>query len=180
MNAKRVTLFIGALTAAMIGVQLTQLTTLNDQQKEAKQELVQTQQKQGKVTQIVTSPIDQQVNAKQATQTVTDFMNTVNTHSVNDYPDVLKDKATLKVINTLSDQLAPSVTFGSNQKFNILTVSINRVFDSQLQYAVVEKSDTQSLVYTLTFDIDEHLVTDIQRLRNVRRRCGFISYSITY
>ena len=44
MNAKRVTLFIGALTAAMIGVQLTQLTTLNDQQKEAKQELVQTQQ----------------------------------------------------------------------------------------------------------------------------------------
>ncbi|MDI6572936.1 hypothetical protein [Leuconostoc lactis] len=164
MNAKRVTLFIGALTAAMIGVQLTQLTTLNDQQKEAKQELVQAQQKQGKVTQIVTSPIDQQVNAKQATQTVTDFMNTVNTHSVNDYPDVLKDKATLKVINTLSDQLAPSVTFGSNQKFNILTVSINRVFDSQLQYAVVEKSDTQSLVYTLTFDIDEHLVTDIQRL----------------
>ena len=164
MNAKRVTLFIGALTAAMIGVQLTQLPTLNDQQKEAKQELVQAQQKQGKVTQIVTSPIDQQVNVKQATQTVTDFMNTVNTHSVNDYPDVLKDKATLKVINTLSDQLAPSVTFGSNQKFNILTVSINRVFDSQLQYAVVEKSDTQSVVYTLTFDIDEHLVTDIQRL----------------
>lgn len=164
MNAKRVTLFIGALTAAMIGVQLTQLPTLNDQQKEAKQELVQAQQKQGKVTQIVTSPIDQQVNVKQATQTVTDFMNTVNTHSVNDYPDVLKDKATLKVINTLSDQLAPSVTFGSNQEFNILTVSINRVFDSQLQYAVVEKSDTQSVVYTLTFDIDEHLVTDIQRL----------------
>lgn len=164
MNAKRVTLFIGALTAAMIGVQLTQLPTLNDQQKEAKQELVQAQQKQGKVTQIVTSPIDQQVNVKQATQTVTDFMNTVNTHSVNDYPDVLKDKATLKVINTLSDQLAPSVTFGSNQKFNILTVSINRVFDSQLQYAVVEKSDTQSVIYTLTFDIDEHLVTDIQRL----------------
>lgn len=164
MNAKRVTLFIGALTAAMIGVQLTQLPTLNDQQKEAKQELVQAQQKQGKVTQIVTSPIDQQVNVKQATQTVTDFMNTVNTHSVNDYPDVLKDKATLKVINTLSDQLAPSVTFGSNQKFNILTVSINRVFDSQLQYAVVEKSDTQSVIYTLTFDIDAHLVTDIQRL----------------
>lgn len=164
MNAKRVTLFIGALTAAMIGVQLTQLPTLNDQQKEAKQELVQAQQKQGKVTQVVTSPIDQQVNMKQATQTVTGFMNTVNTHSVNDYPDVLKDKATLKVINTLSDQLAPSVTFGSNQKFNILTVSINRVFDSQLQYAVVEKSDTQSVVYTLTFDIDEHLVTDIQRL----------------
>lgn len=164
MNAKRVTLFIGALTAAMIGVQLTQLPTLNDQQKEAKQELVQAQQKQGKVTQVVTSPIDQQVNVKQATQTVTGFMNTVNTHSVNDYPDVLKDKATLKVINTLSDQLAPSVTFGSNQKFNILTVSINRVFDSQLQYAVVEKSDTQSVVYTLTFDIDEHLVTDIQRL----------------
>lgn len=164
MNAKRVTLFIGALTAAMIGVQLTQLPTLNDQQKEAKQELVQAQQKQGKVTQIVTSPIDQQVNVKQATQTVTDFMNTVNTHSVNNYPDVLKDKATLKVINTLSDQLAPTVTFGSNQKFNILTVSINRVFDSQLQYAVVEKSDTQSVVYTLTFDIDEHLVTDIQRL----------------
>lgn len=164
MNVKRVTLFIGALTAAMIGVQLTQLPTLNDQQKEAKQELVQAQQKQGKVTQVVTSPIDQQVNVKQATQTVTGFMNTVNTHSVNDYPDVLKDKATLKVINTLSDQLAPSVTFGSNQKFNILTVSINRVFDSQLQYAVVEKSDTQSVVYTLTFDIDEHLVTDIQRL----------------
>lgn len=164
MNAKRVTLFIGALTAAMIGVQLTQLPTLNDQQKEAKQELVQAQQKQGKVTQVVTSPIDQQVNVKQATQTVTGFMNTVNTHSVNDYPDVLNDKATLKVINTLSDQLAPSVTFGSNQKFNILTVSINRVFDSQLQYAVVEKSDTQSVVYTLTFDIDEHLVTDIQRL----------------
>lgn len=164
MNAKRVTLFIGALTAAMIGVQLTQLPTLNDQQKEAKQELVQAQQKQGKVTQVVTSPIDQQVNVKQATQTVTGFMNTVNTHSVNDYPDVLKDKATLKVINTLSDQLAPSVTFGSNQKFNILTVSINRVFDSQLQYAVVEKSDTQSVVYTLTFDIDEHLVTDIQSL----------------
>lgn len=164
MNAKRVTLFIGALTASMIGVQLTQLPTLNDQQKEAKQELVQAQQKQGKVTQVVTSPIDQQVNVKQATQTVTGFMNTVNTHSVNDYPDVLKDKATLKVINTLSDQLAPSVTFGSNQKFNILTVSINRVFDSQLQYAVVEKSDTQSVVYTLTFDIDKHLVTDIQRL----------------
>lgn len=164
MNAKRVTLFIGALTASMIGVQLTQLPTLNDQQKEAKQELVQAQQKQDKVTQVVTSPIDQQVNVKQATQTVTGFMNTVNTHSVNDYPDVLKDKATLKVINTLSDQLAPSVTFGSNQKFNILTVSINRVFDSQLQYAVVEKSDTQSVVYTLTFDIDEHLVTDIQRL----------------
>ena len=164
MNAKHVTLFIGALTVAMIGVQLTQLPTLNDQQKEAKQELVQAQQKQGKVTQVVTSPIEQQVNVKQATQTVTGFMNTVNTHSVNDYPDVLKDKATLKVINTLSDQQAPSVTFGSNQKFNILTVSINRVFDSQLQYAVVEKSDTQSLVYTLTFDIDEHLVTDIQRL----------------
>lgn len=165
MNAKRVTLFIGGLTVAMIGVQLTQLPTLNDQQKEAKQELVQAQQKQGRVTQIVTNPIDQQADVKQATQTVTDFMNTVNTHKVNDYPNVLKDKATLKVINTLSDQLAPSVIFSSRQQFNIVPVSINRVFDSQLQYAVVEKSDTQSVVYTLTFDIDEHLVTDIQRLQ---------------
>lgn len=164
MNAKRVTLFIGVLIVAVIGVQLTQLPTLNDQQKQAKQELVQAQMAQGRVTQIVTSPLDQQADVKQATQTVTDFMNTVNTHSVNDYPDVLKDKATLKVINTLSQQLAPSVTFGSNQKFNILTVSINRVFDSHLQYAIVEKSDTQSVVYTLTFDIDEQLVTDIQRL----------------
>lgn len=164
MNAKRVTLFIGVLIVAVIGVQLTQLPTLNDQQKQAKQELVQAQMAQGRVTQIVTSPLDQQADVKQATQTVTDFMNTVNTHSVNDYPVVLKDKATLKVINTLSQQLAPSVTFGSNQKFNILTVSINRVFDSHLQYAIVEKSDTQSVVYTLTFDIDEQLVTDIQRL----------------
>lgn len=164
MNAKRVTLFIGVLIVAVIGVQLTQLSTLNHQQKQSQQELGQARQAQSRVKQIVTSPLDQQADVKQATQTVTDFMNTVNTHSVNDYPDVLKDKATLTVINILSDQLAPSVTFGSNQKFNILTVSINRVFDRYLQYAIVEKSDTQSVVYTLTFDIDEQLVTDIQRL----------------
>lgn len=164
MNAKRVVLFIGALTVAVIGVQLTQLSSLNSQQKQAQQELVQAKKVQGQVTQIVTSPLDQQADVKQATQTVKDFMNTVNTHSVSDYPDVLKDKATLKVINTLSQQLAPSVTFGSNQNFNLVTVSINRVFDSHLQYAIVEKSDTQSVVYTLTFDIDEQLVTDIQRL----------------
>ncbi|WP_349584409.1 hypothetical protein [Leuconostoc citreum] len=164
MNAKRVVLFIGALTVAVIGVQLTQLSILNSQQKQAQQKLVQAKKVQGKVTQIVTSPLDQQADVKQATQTVKDFMNTVNTHGVNDYPDVLKDKATLKVINTLSQQLAPSVTFGSNQNFNLVTVSLNRVFDSHLQYAIVEKSDTQSVVYTLTFDIDEQLVTDIQRL----------------
>lgn len=164
MNVKRVTLCIGVLIVAVIGVQLSQLPTLNHQQKQVKQELVQAQQAQGKITQIVTSPLDKQADVKQATQTVIDFMDIVNTHSVNDYPDVLKNKATLNVINALSQQLAPSMTFGSTQQFNILTVSINRVFDSHLQYAVVEKSDTQSVVYTLTFDIDEQLVTDIQRL----------------
>lgn len=164
MNAKRVTLFIGALTVAMIGVQLTQLPTLNTQQKQAQKELVQAQQSQAKMTQIVTSPLDHQANVKQATQTVTNFMNTVNTHSVNDYSEVLKDKATTKVINTLTEQLAPSVTFGTTQQFRIVTVSRNRVFDSDLQYAIVEKSDTQSVVYTLTYDIDDQLVTDIQRL----------------
>lgn len=164
MDAKRVTLFIGALTVSMIGVQLIQLPTLNAQQKQAQQELVQAQRIQGRVKQIVTSPQKQQADVTQATQAVITFMNTVNSHHVSDYPDVLKDKATLKVINTLADQLAPSVTFGSTQQFNIVTVSINRIFDNHLQYAIVEKSNAQSVVYTLTFDIDEQLVTAIQRL----------------
>lgn len=164
MSMKRILLSISAIIVVMVGVQLSQLSKLDSQYRQVKQELVKAKRTQGKVKEIVASPVAHKTDVKKATQTVTDFMNIVTTHSVNDYPDVLKDKATLKVINTLSQELAPSVTFGANQKFNLVTVSINRVFDSHLQYAIVEKSETQSVVYTLTFDIDEQRVTDIQRL----------------
>ncbi|WP_099044380.1 hypothetical protein [Leuconostoc citreum] len=164
MNLKRILLFISAITVVIIGIQLCQLPKLDSQYKQVKQDLVQAKQTQGKLKEIVAIPVAHTTDVTKATQKVTNFMNTVNDHSVNDYSDVLKDKATLKVINTLSRELAPSVTFGSNQKFNLVTISINRIFDSHLQYAIVEKSDTQSVVYTLTFDIDEQLVTDIQRL----------------
>lgn len=164
MSMKRILLSISAITVVMVGVQLSQLSKLDSQYRQVKQELVKAKRTQGKVKEIVASPVAHKTDVKKATQTVTDFMNIVTTHSVNDYPDVLKDKATLKVINTLSQELAPSVTFGGNQKFNLVTVSINRVFDNHLQYAIVEKSETQSVVYTLTFDIDVQRVTDIQRL----------------
>ncbi|MBZ6009751.1 hypothetical protein [Leuconostoc gelidum] len=164
MKVRRLSLFFGVLIVVIIGIQITQVSSLDDQQKQVNQALVVAKKSQSKIKQIVASPVDQQAEVKNATYLVTDFINTVNTHTVSQYTDALKEKATLKVINTLSQQLAPSVTFGTAQKFNNLTVAINRVFDNHLQYAIVEKSDTQSVVYTLTYDIDERLVTDIQRL----------------
>ncbi|MGR8808808.1 hypothetical protein [Leuconostoc citreum] len=164
MKVPRLVIVLGLLLVILIGVQINQLSTLDHQQKQAKQALVQAKQSHGKIKQIVASPSDKQADVKQATQKVTNFINTINQKSSNDYGSVLKNQATTKVINTLSQVLAPSVTFGTQQNFHIVTITLNRVFTSELEYAVVVKSETQSVVYTLTFDTDEQLVTDLVRL----------------
>ncbi|MCK8605645.1 hypothetical protein LNP18_05955 [Leuconostoc citreum] len=164
MKATRLVIVLGLLLAVLIGVQVNQLSTLDHQQKQAKQALVQAKQSHSQVKQLVASPQEKQANVKQATEKVTNFINTVTQQSTRDYDTTLKGQATTKVINTLSQVLAPSVTFGTQQNFHIVTVTLNRLFASELEYAVVTKSETQSVVYTLTFDSDEQLVTDIARL----------------
>lgn len=163
MKAYRLIIFFNIVLIGIIGVQLSQLSQLNKLQAQENKALIQAKKSKSKVQKIVASPINQQQDIKNATYLVSEFINQVNDTAPDKYVDVLANKATLNVLNTLG-HLAPSVTFGTRPKFDTAIVLVNRVFNNDLQFAAVVKSDVQSVVYTLTFDIDQQLVTDIQRL----------------
>lgn len=163
MKAYRLIIFFNIVLIGIIGVQLSQLPQLNKLQAQEIKALIQAKKSKSKVQKIVASPINQQQDIKNATYLVSEFINQVNDTAPDKYVDVLANKATLNVLNTLG-HLAPSVTFGTRPKFDTAIVLVNRVFNNDLQFAAVVKSDVQSVVYTLTFDIDQQLVTDIQRL----------------
>lgn len=164
MKAYRLIIFFNIVLIGIIGVQLSQLPQLNKLQAQEDKALLQAKKSKSKVQKIVSSPINQQQDIKNATYLVSEFINQINDTAPDKYVDVLANKATLNVLNTLRQDLAPSVTFGTRPKFNTAIVLVNRVFNNDLQFAAVVKSDVQSVVYTLAFDIDQQLVTDLQRL----------------
>ncbi|WP_237697866.1 hypothetical protein [Leuconostoc fallax] len=72
--------------------------------------------------------------------------------------------ASQKVINELTQTFAPSVNFSDKAHYEVPVIAIKNAWGSDLEYLVIAKSDAQNVAYTITYNTDDKLVTDMSRL----------------
>ncbi|MDV8932141.1 hypothetical protein [Leuconostoc citreum] len=164
MKNSRLLIFIILVLVGILITQLNQIPNLNKQLVQAKATLKQVKTSQEQSQTIVSSPQAQQNNVSDSTKIVTAFVKTFSNQPTSSYPDTLKGMATDKVINELTQTFAPSVTFSDKAHYDVPLVAIKNAWGSDLEYLVIAKSDVQSVAYTITYDTDGKLVTDISRL----------------
>jgi len=56
------------------------------------------------------------------------------------------------------------VTFSDKAHYEVPVIAIKNAWGSDLEYLVIAKSDAQNVAYTITYDTDDKLVTDMSRL----------------
>lgn len=164
MKNSRLIIFASLVLVGILITQLNQIPNLNKQLLQAKATLKQAKTSQEQSQTMVSSPQSQQDNVSDSTKRVTSFVKTFSNQPTSSYPDTLKGMATEKVINELTQTFAPSVNFSDKAHYDVTIVAIKNAWGSDLEYLVVAKNDVQSVAYTITYDIDEKLVTDTSRL----------------
>jgi len=152
------------MLAGILITQLNQIPNLDKQLVQAKATLKQAKTNQKQSQTIISSPQAQQDNVSGSTKRVTSFVKTFSNQRTSSYSDALKVMATEKVINELTQTFAPSVTFSDKAHYEVPIVAIRNAWGSDLEYLVIAKSDAQSVAYTITYDTDEKLVTEMSRL----------------
>ena len=164
MKNSRLIIFASLVLVGILITQLNQIPNLNKQLLQAKATLkqVKTNQKQSKT--IISSPQAQQDNVSGSTKKVTSFVKTFSNQPTSSYSDTLKGVASQKVINELTQTFAPSVTFSDKAHYEVPVITIKNAWGSDLEYLVIAKSDAQNVAYTITYDTDDKLVTDMSRL----------------
>ncbi|WP_273712955.1 MULTISPECIES: hypothetical protein [Leuconostoc] len=164
MKNSRLIIFASLVLVGILITQLNQIPNLNKQLLQAKATLkqVKTNQKQSKT--IISSPQAQQDNVSGSTKKVTSFVKTFSNQPTSSYSDTLKGMASQKVINELTQTFAPSVTFSDKAHYEVPVIAIKNAWGSDLEYLVIAKSDAQNVAYTITYDTDDKLVTDMSRL----------------
>ncbi|MBA5813331.1 hypothetical protein GXP73_04195 [Leuconostoc lactis] len=164
MKNSRLIIFASLVLVGILITQLNQIPNLNKQLLQAKATLkqVKTNQKQSKT--IISSPQAQQDNVSGSTKKVTSFVKTFSNQPTSSYSDTLKGMASQKVINELTQTFAPSVTFSDKAHYEVPVITIKNAWGSDLEYLVIAKSDAQNVAYTITYDTDDKLVTDMSRL----------------
>ncbi|WP_273710643.1 hypothetical protein [Leuconostoc mesenteroides] len=164
MKNSRLIIFASLVLVGILITQLNQIPNLNKQLLQAKATLkqVKTNQKQSKT--IISNPQAQQDNVSGSTKKVTSFVKTFSNQPTSSYSDTLKGIASQKVINELTQTFAPSVTFRDKAHYEVPVIAIKNAWGSDLEYLVIAKSDAQNVAYTITYDTDDKLVTDMSRL----------------
>lgn len=164
MKNSRLIIFASLVLVGILITQLNQIPNLNKQLLQAKATLKQAKTSQEQSQTIVSSPQSQQDNVSDSTRIVTAFVKAFSNQPTSSYPDTLKGMATEKVINELTQTFAPSVTFSDKAHYEVPMVAIRNAWGSDLNYLVIAKSDAQNVAYTITYDTDDKLVTDMSRL----------------
>lgn len=164
MKNTRLMIFAILVLAGILITQLNQIPNLNKQLLQAKSTLEQAKTNQKQSQTIVSSPQAQQNHLLNSTKIVASFVKIFSNQPTSSYPETLKDMASQKVINELTQTFAPSVTFSDKAHYEVPMVAIKNAWGSDLEYLVVAKSDAQSVAYTITYDTDEKLVIDMSRL----------------
>ncbi|MBD9366912.1 hypothetical protein IAP91_16195 [Leuconostoc mesenteroides] len=164
MKNSRLIIFASLVLVGILITQLNQIPNLDKQLLQAKAALKQAKTSQEQSQMIVFSPQSQQDSVVDSTKRVASFVKTFSNQPTSSYPDILKGMATEKVINELTQAFAPSVTFSDKASYEVPVVAIKNAWGSDLEYLVVAKSDAQSVAYTITYDTDDKLVTDMSRL----------------
>lgn len=164
MKNSRLIIFASLVLVGILITQLNQIPNLNKQLLQAKATLkqVKTNQKQSKT--IISSPQAQQDNVSGSTKKVTSFVKTFSNQPTSSYSDTLKGMASQKVINELTQTFAPGVNFSDKAHYEVPVIAIKNAWGSDLEYLVIAKSDAQNVAYTITYDTDDKLVTDMSRL----------------
>ena len=164
MKKSRLMIFAILVLAGILITQLNQIPNLNKQLGQNKATLKQSKTSKKQSQTIVSSPKAQQDNVSDSTKLVTAFVKTFSNQPTSSYSDTLKGMATEKVINELTQTFAPSVPFSDKAHYEVPMVAIKNTWGSDLKYLVIAKSDAQSVAYTITYDTDEKLVTEMSRL----------------
>ncbi|WP_273946138.1 hypothetical protein [Leuconostoc mesenteroides] len=164
MKNSRLIIFASLVFACILLVQFNLIHILYKLLGQAKADLKQAKANQVKSQTIVSSPKSQQEMISDSTNQVTNFVKTFSNQPTSTYPDNLKGLASQKVINELTQTFAPSVTFSDKANYDVPLVGLKNAWESNLEYLVVAKNDTQSVAYTITYDTDEKQVTDMSRL----------------
>ncbi|TDM32994.1 MULTISPECIES: hypothetical protein [Leuconostoc] len=164
MKNSRLIIFASLVLVGILITQLNQIPNLNKQLLQAKATLKQAKTSQEQSQTIVSSPQSQQDHVSDSTKIVTVFVKTFSNQPTSSYSEILKGLASQKVINELTQTFAPSVTFSDKAHYEVPMVAIKNAWGSDLEYLVIAKSDAQSVAYTITYDTDEKLVTEMSRL----------------
>lgn len=164
MKKSRLMIFAILVLAGVLTAQLNQIPNLDKQLVKAQTTLKQVKTSQKQSQMIVSSPQSQKDHVSDSTKIVTAFVKTFSNQPTSSYSDTLKGMATEKVINKLTQTFAPSVTFSDKAHYEVPVIAIKNAWGSDLEYLVIAKSDAQSVAYTITYDTDEKLVTDMSRL----------------
>ncbi|SPD91470.1 hypothetical protein LES9216_00597 [Leuconostoc suionicum] len=164
MKNSRLIIVTCLVLVGILVTQFNQIPNLDKQLVQAKADLKQAKLSQRKSKTIVSSPQSQQSTVSDSTNQVTNFVKTFSNQPTSTYPDSLKGLASQKVINELTQTFAPSVTFSDKAHYDVPLVGLKNAWGSDLEYLVIAKSDAQSVAYTITYDTDEKLVTDMSRL----------------
>ncbi|MDI6666615.1 hypothetical protein QMA56_02700 [Leuconostoc falkenbergense] len=164
MKNSRLIIVACLVLAGILVTQFNQIPNLDKQLVQAKADLKQTKLSHKKSETIVSSPQSQQSTVSDSTNQVTKFVKTFSNQPTSTYPDSLKGLASQKVINELTQTFAPSVTFSDKAHYDVPLAGLKNAWGSDLEYLVIAKSDAQSVAYTVTYDTDEKLITDMSRL----------------
>lgn len=164
MKKSRLMIFAILVLAGVLTAQLNQIPNLDKQLVKAQTTLKQVKTSQKQSQMIVSSPQSQQDHVSDSTKIVTASVKTFSNQPTSSYSGTLKGMATEKVINKLTQTFAPSVTFSDKAHYEVPVIAIKNAWGSDLEYLVIAKSDAQSVAYTITYDTDEKLVTDMSRL----------------
>ncbi len=164
MKNSRLIIFASLVLVGILITQLNQIPNLNKQLLQVKTTLKQAKTNQQQSKTIISSPQAQQDNVSGSTKKVTSFVKTFSNQPTSSYPETLKGLASQKVINELTQTFAPSVTFSDKAHYEVPVIAIKNAWGSDLEYLVIAKSDAQNVAYTITYDTDDKLVTDMSRL----------------
>lgn len=164
MKNSRLIVFASLVLAGILLVQFNQIPHLDKKLEQDRADLKQVKANQVKSQTIVSSPKSQQATVTDSTNQVTNFVKTFSNQPTSTYPNSLKGLASQKVINELTQTFAPSVTFSNKANYDVPLIGLKNAWDTDLEYLVIAKSDTQSVAYTITYDTDEKQVTDMSRL----------------
>lgn len=164
MRVNRIMIFVSVILFGILLVQINQTNQLKKQymtkQADYKKQQVNYQTKQT----VVSQPDLQQINLSSSQTRVRQFIELVQNNKATDYAHLLPDYTNSKVINELTNTLAPSVQNSNLAHYDVPVVAVNKQWDNKADFIVIAKSYVQSVAWQVTYDVTNQKVTDVARL----------------
>ncbi|WP_223317345.1 hypothetical protein [Leuconostoc mesenteroides] len=164
MRVNRIMIFVSVILFGILLVQINQTRQLKVQYETTKADYKKQQVNHQVKQKIVSKPDIQRTNLSSSQTRVRQFIDLVQNNKATEYFSLLADYTNSKVINELTNTLAPSVQNSNLAHYDVPVVAVNKQWDNKADFIVIAKSDVQSVAWQVTYDVTNQKVTDVARL----------------